>query len=470
MTPYEVVRQEFSFPFELYPFQVQATDELALYPRCGIWHEPGAGKTATSTHIMLYKMLTGEATRWVLIVPPILTRQWHRWLTSVRRKSTGAPLSAVVYAGLPAKRRKINLNADFIITSYGLMKNDFEILHAAAYGRSPGFLADEAHAIKNIESQTHKCFRTLVEERPIALLTGTPLTTPLDAYAYIRLISPTTYRNKRQFDFIHIKEKDEYDKVVEYDNLELLSTNLNLFSSRVLRRDVVKEVPPITYNTLVYDLDLAHMKLYERIANEQLVEFEDGREINAVTAQALYSALQQVIVNWGHFDDDPTRVPAVLSLIEEVLDELGPSGKLTVVGNFIRTNSFLLEALKGYNAVAIYGDVSPANKQKAIDRFIEDPACRVIILQPRSAGQGIDGLQHVCSDMLVVEAPTVAPPFYQTVARLDREGQTKPINCRIAVANRTVQVRMFKNLLQNDKIINKVQGGYQDLREAIYGN
>lgn len=469
MTPYEVVRQEFDFPFELYPFQIQTTDELALYQRCGLWHEPGAGKTATSTHIMLYKMLTGEADRWLLIVPPILTRQWYRWLTSVRRKSTGKPLSAVVYAGTPAQRKKVDLGADFIVTSYGLMKNDFELLHQAVYKGRPGFLADEAHAIKNIESQTHRCFKTLVEERPIALLTGTPLTTPLDAYAYIRLIAPTVYRNKRQFEHLHVKERDEYDKVVEYDNLDMLNDNLGLFSSRVLRRDVVKEVPPITYTRVVYDLDPAHMKLYGRIANEQLVEFEDGREINAITAQALYSALQQVIVNWGFFDDNPERVPAVLTLIEEVLEEIGPTGKLAVVGNFIRTNAYLLEALQKYNATAIYGEVSAANKQKALDKFIEDPTCRVIVLQPRSAGQGVDGLQHVCSDMLVVEAPTVAPPFYQTVARLDREGQTKPVNCRIAVANATVQVRMFNNLLQNDKIINKVQGGYQDLRDAIYG-
>ena len=69
----------------------------------------------------------------------------------------------------------------------------------------------------------------------------------------------------------------------------------------------------------------------------------------------------------------------------EVLRVLRPLGiaiigdrKLVVVANFRRTNAYLLQALSKYNAVAVYGDVSPAGKQKAIRKFIEDDACRVI--------------------------------------------------------------------------------------------
>jgi hypothetical protein len=72
--------------------------------------------------------------------------------------------------------------------------------------------------------------------------------------------------------------------------------------------------------------------------------------------------------------------------------------------------------------------------------------------------------------MLIVEAPTTAPPFWQVVARLDRDGQKDPVNCRIAIADKTVQVRMFKNLLANDAQINAVQRGYQDLKDAVLGN
>jgi len=158
----------------------------------------------------------------------------------------------------------------------------------------------------------------------------------------------------------------------------------------------------------------------------------------------------------------------VLDLIDEVMDEIGGK-KLLLVAHFRRTNAYLVQALKGYGAEALYGDVSPARKQLAITRFITDPKCRILQVQPGSAGFGVDGLQHVCSDMLVVEAPTTPSPFQQVVARLDRDGQADVVHCRVAVAIGTVQVGMFRHLLRNDELANSVQGGYKNLRDMVYG-
>jgi hypothetical protein len=210
------------------------------------------------------------------------------------------------------------------------------------------------------------------------------------------------------------------------------------------------------------------MKLYRRIAEERLVEFEGGKEIDAMSASALRSALQQVIINWGEFDENPARTPAVLDMVEEVLEEIGER-KLVIAAHFIRTNRYLHRVLAKYGAVAVYGEISKGDKQKAIRRFIERPDCRIILLQPSSAGFGVDGLQHVCSDMLVVEAPTTPTPFQQVVARLDRDGQRDPVHIRVAIATGTVQVGMFRNLLDNDELANRVQGGYKNLRSSVYG-
>lgn len=469
MTPYEAVREEFDFPFDLYPFQVDTVNNLGLYDRLGVYDEAGAGKTATSTHLALHKSLASGVKHWLMPMPPILTLQWHRWLTSVKDKRTGKSLTATVYAGTPKERRHLDLGAQFIPISYGLLRNDIERLTEYYADKSMGLILDEGHAVKNIESMTHKLVKTLSQDRHLMILTGTPLTKPEDAYAYVKLIAPMVYRNKRQFDFLHIKETDDYGTVTEWQNLDLLASNMKIQTSRTLRREVNRQLPAVTYTTVNYDLAPQHIKLYERIAQEKLVEFEDGREINAISAQALYSALQQIVINWGHFEDDDTKEPAALELVDEVFSELEPGSKLVVVANFIRSNTYLLDKLQKYNAVAVYGEVSPKGKQAAIKRFIEDPTCLCILLQPRSAGFGVDGLQHVCSDMLVLEAPTTAPPFYQVAARLDREGQKKPVNCRIGVANRTVQVRMFRKLLDNDATINSIQRGFQDLRDAIGG-
>jgi SNF2 family DNA or RNA helicase len=470
MTPYEAVREEFDFPFELYPFQIERLNTQCEFTRGALYWQGGTGKTISLLHYALYFMLTSGVSRWVLPMPPILLDQWARLVAKVTHRGTGKVLTSLKLEGTLAKRKKMDLDVNFLLCSYGILKNDFDRIYAYYDGKQMGVAVDEGHAIKNTASLTHQAVKKLAEDRNFMALTATPITTPADSYAFIKLISPMVYRNQRQFDKLHVAEVDEYEKVTKWANLDLLADNMKIQTTRVLRRQVNKELPSVVINQVPYDLAPAHLALYRRIADEKLVEFDDGREINAISAQALRSALQQIVVNWGHFEEDPTRRPAALDLVDEVFGELEQHEKLVVVANFRRSNRFLLESLTKYKAVAVFGEVSPKGKQAAIAQFIEDDECRCIILQPQSAGYGVDGLQRVCSDMLFLEAPTTAPAFHQVVWRLDRDGQKDPVNCRVGVANSTVQGRLFRNLLENDAMINSVQGGLQDLRDSIYGH
>lgn len=469
MTPYEQVRGAFDFPFELRPYQINEVNDLCEFSRAGYYWEPGVGKTSGATHQALYWKMTHGIGQWLIVMPPILLLQWELWLNSVRHKATGESPTTTVYYGTPKARASLNLNATFILISMGLLKNDFDRLYHHFEGKPLGVVVDEATSIKNQESQQHKAVALISEGRPLLALTGTPVNKPGDSYAYLKLIAPGVYKNRRQFDRLHILEKDEWGNVVQWQNLDLLAKNMRVQTSRILRREVRKELPPAIYDPKPYRLDPEHMALYKRIADERLVEFENGKEIDAISASALRSALQQIVINWGEFGNDPSLKPAILELIDEVAEEIGEK-KFVVVANFRRSNRYLLQALKKYNAVAVYGDVSAKGKQDALRRFITEPGVRAILLQPESAGLGIDGLQHVCSDMIIVEAPTTPTPFKQVMARIDRDGQEDVVHVRVAIAQGTVQVGMFNSLLKNDALANAVQGGYKDLREAVYGH
>lgn len=468
MTPYELVRERYLLPFDLRQYQVDEVNVLAPEPRVGFYWEPGAGKTAGSTVWALYWYLRGEAKQWAVLVPPILLYQWQRWLTSIIDLQTGKPLDCTVYYGAPKVREKLRTDSLFTVTTYSMFKGDYDRLEEDWADARIGGLCDEATAIKNIETDNHKAVRTMFESRPLALLTGTPINKPSDAYAYIRLVAPHVYRNQRQFNKLHVTKLDAYERPVEFANLDLLAQNMQINTSRILIREVADFLPPVIFTPIHYELDAAHLKLYRRIADERLVEFEGRESVDAISASAVRSALQQVIVNWGEFDEDPSRRPAVLDLIEETLEEIGDE-KLVVVANFQRTNRYLLKELAKYKAVAIYGETSPAGRQAALRTFIEDPSCRVIQLQPSSAGYGVDGLQLVCHNMLVVEAPTTPTPFEQVVKRLDRDGQKFPVNVRVAIARSTVQVGMFRDLLDNDELAGKVQRSFKSLKELVNG-
>lgn len=468
MTPYEIVRERYQLPFNLRPYQADEVNKMCALDRCGFYWEPGVGKTAGSTVYALYWSLMGGFQNWVCPMPPILLTQWGSWLNSIIDKKTGKRLEPTIYRGTAKARQRLSLDGQFTLMSYDILKNDFDRLYDAFGGRRVGGLCDEATAVKNIKSQNHKAVDLLFEGRPLALLTGTPVNKPIDGYAYIKLVAPGTYRNKRQFEKLHVASKDGHDNPREWKNLDLLAANMRVNTSRILVREVRQDLPPVIYTPIKYELAPAHLELYRRIAAERLVEFEGRGVIDAVSSGALRSALQQIVVNWGEFAMDSTLRPTVLDLAEEVLSEIGDR-KLVVVAHFIRSNRYLLQQLQKYGAVAVYGEVSPQNKQKAIDRFKLDRSCRVILVQPSSAGYGVDGLQHVCSDMLIVEAPTTPTPFEQVVKRLDRDGQLDVVRIRVAMAQGTVQVGMFRSLLENDALANQVQGGYRDLKESIYG-
>jgi superfamily II DNA/RNA helicase len=218
-----------------------------------------------------------------------------------------------------------------------------------------------------------------------------------------------------------------------------------------------------------YDLEPAHYRLYTELAENELLKLPDGGKIEATTANKLRHALGQIIVNWGHFAGDPAKESAPIELVKEKLEELGGK-KLVIFADYKLTVRCLVEKLAEHGAVAINSEVSDTQKERNIQRFINDPTCRVIVIQFISGGKGLDGLQHVCHHCLFIEPCQQPRDFWQAVARLKRTGQKNRVMVMLPIANKTVQRRGFKNLLENDTLVNQVVRNKSELRALIYGD
>lgn len=462
-TPYQEVAQHYTLPFPLYPFQVESVNKHGWEQRIGLYFDQGTGKTITAATILLFKFMVGQADKAVIIVPPILIDQWVKQLNDLG-------VEAIAYRGTPRTRQSHKLGSvQATVVSIDIFKNDFTRFRES-YDNSTFVVCDEAHSLKNISTANYRRFRQFSVGKSFALLTGTPITTPMDAYAYISLIAPGVYRNKAQFDRLHIGEKDFFGSVISYRNLELIKENMSIDTSRVLIGDVIDDLPKVMYTPIPYTLDTQHYKLYKKLATEQLLilEGEEGGKIDATNSSALFHKLGQIINNWGHFSGDPKKVPAGFHLIDQIMEELEPDGKLIVFATYRMTNAALLEYFKKYNAVGAYGAQSVTQNLKSVDIFIQNPECRLFIGQPSSCGQGLDGLQTVCNNALFLEIPNLRE-YRQASSRLHRVGQGKPTHIRIAVAQDTLQVRQVENLLSKDETANKVIRNVEDLRKAIFG-
>ena len=463
MAIFDLVRARFSIPFEPRPYQTPVIERLAPLPRAGYYLDVGTGKTFTATISALFKMMN-EGRRVMVLMPPILMPMWGRWFSKI------SGLRVLSYVGAPKKRRHVSFdNADVVLMPITIFKNDWDEVVARCSG-SWTLIVDEAASIKNVATDNHKAVFAFIStvDAHLMLLTGTPLTVPLDGYAYIKLVAPGTYRNLNQFENLHIEARDFFKTPVKWKNLELLAENLKINSARLLKTDVLKDLPKVQVTTLNYSLAPAHTALYKTIAEEQLVKLESGGKIDATSVSALYHALGQLVMNYGYFADDPSKVSVGVELIEEVLAELGEA-KLVVFSNYRLTNELLFEKLGKHNPVLVYGGVSRAEQTRNIDRFITDPSCRVFLGQPSSAGVGLDGLQAVCQDMIFMEMPTTPAAMEQAVGRLFRQGQTGAVHVRVGVAEGTLQGRQLDALLAKETLVGRVVRSPEMLRASVFG-
>lgn len=451
------------FPIDLLSFQKKAVCELGNLSRMGLYLDVGCGKTYTSLAISFLKLLRNECQHVIVVVPPVLLVNWKRNIERVPHQTS------VIYAGNPAQRRKIGLNVQFVVVSLPIFKRDYNVFQSFFSDRSCFVIVDEAQSVKNPGTDNFRKLRDFTIERSICLLTGTPISVPEDAYGLIKLISPTIYHSQYQFESIHVAERDFVSgKPTKYQHLDMLSRNLMCGAMRVLKEDVLLELPEITFTPIYYALESAHYKLYTKLAEEQIIVKTSGEKFDYTNVSALYQALQQVPCNAEHFTDGETK-STILDLVDEIMDELG-GRKLVVFCHYRMTTQRLLQHGVKYGAVALWGGLSsPAQRQAVIDKFVSDGECKMLILQYKSGGAGIDSLQEVCSDILTVELPYRSADLRQAVARLHRIGQKSGVQVRIAIAQGTLQVRCWEYVQDNDSLVNAVLRGPQDLRDAIFG-
>jgi SWI/SNF-related matrix-associated actin-dependent regulator 1 of chromatin subfamily A len=467
--PYLESVAAFPLPFDLWPFQQGTVNDLAPRPRSGLYAEVGTGKTGMSTVMANYQRMIGMADCHIVTCPPIIITAWVRWLQKI------PGLRVLAYRGDPRERAALTLTGhDFIVMSLPIFKKDYRRIEADLAHLTVGMITDEATSIKNIESDNFRFTRDFVTGRPLILLTGTPLATPEDAYAYVKLLAPDVYRNKRMFDNLHVAKRDFFGNVKKWDNLDVLHENMKINSVRLLKAEHLPQLLKPIYTPIPYELDPEHMALYKLMAEEQLIELENGGKIDATSVSKLFTCMQQIILNWGHFAGDPDKKPAGFDLLDHVLDEINAADKargkkLVIFANYRMTMKALTAHLQPYGVRLVNSEVTPRQREQAIDAFINDPQCRTIAINPQSGGLGVDGLQDVSSDVLFLECPTSPIYFEQAVGRIYRTGQRHQPNVRIAVAEKTLQVRLHQMLLKNNELTNYVQGGFESLREALYG-
>ena len=445
-----------NMPKKPFPHQLDDLKFFNKFTRFGLLSEPGTGKTLPIQ--AQGACLAACKNKVVYIMPPILLNQFYG---SFRDNYQGIEeyLTIEILRGTPKQRDKLtgswdsSTYPDILLMSFSMFTIYHEILKAVGYAM---LFIDEATAVKNTSSKIHKAVHNFVNAgNGLALVTGTPIETNVeDCYGLIRLLTPTAYSSKANFEFVHVVKEfapphmAHMAKTLGYKNVDLLNYNLYAQSRRVRKKDV-SDLPPRLITEYLVDLTPAHKSLYREIIEERLVEVGDEL-LDMTTSQALYQATQQVLLNPEKFGK-VIKDNALFEMLDSVVQILD-SRKIIVYAWYNDSVDTICNRYKHLNPAKINGTVTGVRREAEKQKFIHDNTCKMVVSNPKSGGVGIDGFQDICSHVIYAEVCAQVGTFYQSIDRVHRRGQkATTVNIYLLVAKDTVAVKLRNNLVKKDE-------------------
>ncbi len=346
---------------------------------------------------------------------------------------------------------------------------------------------DECHRLKNRKTQQTQAVKKL----KIPLLTdmsGSPVTDrPQDIWSILHHLKPKEYTS--YWTFFHNMTNSERPWIntkggkrmqaqywVTHGPSERWLTNglddIEEYYSRILIDQCI-DLPELVHTTINVDLTPKMRKAYAEMHDEMITwvrEMGEDEEDHPLAAPAIISRmtrLQQLAM--ATIEYNPTT---------EKYRMVAPSPKLDAVVERIRDNDgdkflvfsqwkhpllllrSMLEKQKGLpapiNPCMFTGDETGPLRENSKKRFIEGDS-RVMLATIDAGGEGVDGLQHVCNNVIFLDRSWTPTKNDQAIARLRRGGQTKPVNVIDVVSTGTVDI------IRNQKIELKKQWVMQTL-------
>lgn len=222
--------------------------------------------------------------------------------------------------------------------------------------------------------------------------------------------------------------------------------------------DVVSDVVPIE---LTAEQKLYYNKAVEALTqsrgNFQLVDsfFHRTRQI---TAGFMGMKSEEGEKAEYIFEDNP-KLEALLSILESV-----PLDTKVVIFHYYRFTGQLIEIALAELGVTNYAVLRGGVKKpiENYNRFLNDPACSVLVANTESGGTGIDELQNVSRFVVFYELPPSTSEFWQAWKRVYRTGQKRRVYRYLLEAMGTVDEKVWGFIEEGRDLFKAICEGRSD--------
>jgi SNF2 family DNA or RNA helicase len=381
--------------------------------------------------------------RVLIVCPTSLKHQWQREIERFTDRSVQ------VIGGLrPRRQAQFGQPSFFKVMNYDTVYADLDLIE----GWCPDLVVlDEAQRIKNWSTRVARCVKKI--QSPYAIvLTGTPLENRLE-----ELVSIVQFVDRHRlgptFKLLDTHQvKDEHGKVIGYQKLDQLGATLEPILLRRQKDEVLSQLPerldqnyfvPMTPQQM--DLHTENAYIVARIVHK----WRRYKFLSEADKRRLMIALQNMRMSCdsSYLLDQSTNFGHKAGELATVLGELFESGanKAVIFSQWLRMHEVMLPVLRerGWDSVLFHGGVPGSKRKDLIDRFRDDPKCR-LFLATDAGGVGLN-LQFA-SVVVNMDLPWNPAVLEQRIGRVHRLGQKRPVQVVNFVAKGTIEEGMLSVL------------------------
>jgi len=411
----------------------------------------GVGKTAQVLALLETRRelrATGEVERpSLVVVPKSLIFNWSQEAARFTPQ-----LRVLDHTGIDRNKNRF-ADVDLILTTYGTLRRDAEHFKDLVFDY---VILDEAQAIKNANTESHKAVRLLLGNHYLAL-SGTPVENHLgELWSLFEFLNPGLLGASSAF---HLPGGELRNPTPE--TRQLLAHALRPFILRRTKEQVAKELPVKIEQTIYCDLEPRQRKMYNDLRQhyrDQLLNKIGSDGIAKFKIQVLEALLRlrQAACHPGLIDaklkkDSSAKLDVLLDQLQEVIAE---GHKALVFSQFTNLLAIVRDRLKGTNHE--YLDGKTTDRQAHVERFQNDPECRLFLISLKAGGLG---LNLTAADYVFILDPWWNPAVEaQAVDRAHRIGQERQVFAYRLIARDTVEEKVLQ--LQETK---------RNLADAILG-
>ncbi len=444
---------------KLYPYQKEGALFAARSGRCVIADDMGLGKTVEAIAAAEILCRLGSVERVLVIAPTSLKHQWQREIERFSNRP------AMIIEGLMTERaRRYASESFFKITNYDVVHRDLEAIRR---WQPDLVILDEAQRIKNWKTRAAKSVKQIDSEFAF-VLTGTPLENRLEElYSIVEFVD--RYRLGPMFRFLSEHQHvDDGGRVIGYRNLTDITRTLQPILIRRKKEEVLKDLPA-----------RLEKRFFVPMTAQQMMHHEENREMVArivqkwrrygflseVDQRRLQMGLQNMRMSCDstylldQTTDRGVKADELIELLAETFED--PSAKVVVFSQWLRMHELIRRRLaeRKWEHVLFHGGVPGPGRKALIDRFREDPACR-LFLSTDAGGVGLN--LQAASVVINMDQPWNPAVLEQRIGRVHRLGQERPVRVVHFISQGSIEEGMLEVLAFKKSMFTGVLDGGQD--------